>query len=163
MRPFMEGELSTMRGPINPASEQEIRDEHAAARLCKTYALAVDSLNEDMLRSLFDPAAPMKGTLSSGTASDYLGRLLDGLRNFSATMHSILNQYVSIEGDEGHVWSYAVAYHVHKPENGGGLMVMGIQYRDSVERIADGWVISSREVVRIFSDGPGVPSPIKHS
>jgi hypothetical protein len=142
-----------------PGDARAIADRDAVSQLCKAYALAVDTRDEEMLRSLFDPKAPMIGTLSKGVAEDYLGRLLQGLEGFSATMHSILNQYIVIDGDEGQVRSYAVAYHVRKPEDDGGLMVMGIHYRDSVKRTQQGWWISGREVVRIFDHGQGVPPP----
>ena len=153
-------DVTRIRGPIMPGDARANADREAVSQLCKTYALAVDTLDEEMLRSLFDPEAIMVGTLSTGVAADYLGRLLQGLRNFSATMHSILNQYIAIDGDDGQVVSYAVAYHVRKPEEGGGLMVMGIHYRDTVKRTSQGWWISGREVMRVFAHGEGAPPPI---
>jgi len=150
-------DVTRIRGPIMPQDGQALADREAVSQLCKAYALAIDTRDERMLRSLFDPEAIMIGTLSKGVAKDYLGRLLEGVRGFSATMHSILNQYIVIDGDQGHVRNYAIAYHVRRAEDGGGLMVMGIHYRDDVTRTPQGWWISGREVVRIFDHGQGVP------
>jgi hypothetical protein len=71
------------------------------------------------------------------------------LKCFAATMHSIHNQLVEIDGNRGHLESYAVASHwlpttfeQHQPPD----LVLGVRYQDQVVRTSNGWRIAHRSV-----------------
>ena len=153
----MVGEITSLRGPAAPLDPAALADREAICRVCQIYALSVDTRDEDMLRSIFAPNAIMRGWLGEFTAEDYPPYLLQGVKAYHATMHSILNQYVVITGDTAKLRSYAVAYHIHAPESGIEDLVMGVQYRDNVERGPRGWWIVSREVAHIWARGPLPP------
>lgn len=157
----MPPEITTIRGPIEPLDPAALADRNAILQLCPLYALAIDTRDEAMLRSLFSPEAVIRGALGEATADEYLPKLIAGVRAYSATMHTILNQYAVVQGDTGNVWNYAVAYHIPEPSSGRDDLVLGVQYRDRVERIAGGWRIAGREVVRVWSRGPAGPAPVR--
>jgi hypothetical protein len=147
-------EIPAIRGPIAPLDPAKLADRTAICQLCQTYALSVDLRNEEMLLSLFSPKATIHGWKGKFTASDYLPKLIGMVSEFKATQHTILNQFVQQEGDRATVWSYAVAYHIHKPELGLEDLVMGLRYQDQVERSPKGWWIVGREAAHQWLRGP---------
>lgn len=150
----MAPEVSTIRGPMVPFDAATLADRDAICQICRIYALAIDTRDEAMLRSLFWPKAVIRGWLGESIADEHLPQLLAGVKRFQATMHSILNQYVVVQGDAANVLSYGVAYHIEAPGNGRKDVVMGVHYRDRVERTSNGWWIVGREVVHQWAHGP---------
>ena len=142
------------RGPIAPVSAEQLADRAAVCELAKVYALGVDSRDEAIVRSVFAPDAPMRGTLGEAPAREYVPQLLAGVRRYEATMHNITNQYVTVDGDEADVWSYAVALHFGAPGTDQADLHMGVQYRDHCTRTAEGWLVTARETVRLWARGP---------
>jgi hypothetical protein len=141
-------------GPIAPLDVQTLADRAAICELPKVYALGIDSRDEAMVRSVFAPDAPMRGTLGEAPAHDYIPKLLAGVASFTATMHNITNQYATVAGDEGVVWSYAVALHLADPGRGQSDLAMGVQYRDQCTRTEFGWWITARDTVKLWARGP---------
>ena len=88
----------------------------------------------------------MEGNLGEAAIEPYLERLRPGVEAYPATMHFMGNQYVRVEGEAGHVETYAVAYHMEADGSPIDDLVMGVRYCDNVTRTADGWRISRRRV-----------------
>jgi hypothetical protein len=60
--------------------------------------LGVDSVDMELVRSVFDPDCVVVGTMEEGSLDDYLEGLEEGLLMYDATMHFRGNQYVEIDG-----------------------------------------------------------------
>lgn len=141
------------RGPIPAASVETLADRAAVCDLVKVYAFGIDSRDEAVVRSVFAPDAPMRGSLGEAPASEYIPQLLTGVASYEATMHNITNQYARVDGDEAEVWSYAVAIHLGAPDSDQADLTMGVQYRDRCSRTDAGWIISARETVKLWARG----------
>ena len=64
------------------------------------------------------------------------------------------NQYIEINGDEGHVETWVVGYHMEAPGSPLDHLVLGLRYRDDVIRVADDWKIIRRNTVKQWHTGP---------
>ena len=53
-----------------------------------------------------------------------------------------------VDGDGGHVETYAVAYHMEAEESPIEDLLVGVRYQDDVVRVGNEWKISRRIVIR---------------
>ncbi len=128
---------------------QALWDRDRIARLAHTYARGVDRRDWPLVRSCFGDDAHVAGTTASGPVDEYLAELRPAVEQFVSTMHVMANQIVDVDGDRGHVETYAVAFHwaVAPPGSAApGNLIVGVRYHDDVVRRADGWVIAGRQV-----------------
>jgi hypothetical protein len=128
---------------------RELWDRDRIARLPRLYARGIDRRDWDLVRSCFTADAEIEGSRATARARDYIDQLRPGVEYYPATMHFMGNQLVEVDGDTGHVETYAVAYHwkgavagEDHPEN----IVVGVRYNDTVVRDGDGWLIRFRHV-----------------
>lgn len=138
-------------GPVPPDTFAALADRAAICELPKIYALGIDLRDEVMVRSVFTRDAPMRGMLGEQPAHEYLPRLVTAAARYDATMHNITNQYATLDGDQGTVWSYAVALHFASPDGDLTDLAMGVQYRDRCTRIDRGWLVTARETIKLWS------------
>ena len=121
--------------------------------------VAVLRLARPHKRNAIDDAT-VEGSRSAGEIGAYIDELRQGVEWFPTTMHFMGNQIVSVDGDEGHVETYAVAYH-WKAEQAGGPddanLVVGVRYHDRVVRTPQGWRIAIRRVSPDWRQGPYPP------
>jgi hypothetical protein len=141
-------------GPIPAPSAEQLTDIHAVSELVKVYALGVDMRDFELVCSVFDPDGSAEGALGAFPMSEYLPRIFEGASAYHATQHNITNQYVTVDGDEARIWSYAVCYHLEEVDNGRDDLVVAVQYRDVCRRHANGWLIASRAAVVQWMRGP---------
>jgi hypothetical protein len=146
--------IPELRGPVPVPTPELLAEEEAVKRVCRLYALSIDTRDGDMLRSAFSPDAMVSGTLGESHVSDYLPMLETGVAAYEATQHNITNQYVVVDGDTARCWSYCVALHFETPGNGHDDLAMGVQYRDELERVDGGWRIARRVTVPQWVRGP---------
>ena len=128
---------------------RQLWDRDRIARLPRLYARGIDRRDWDLVRSCFTKDAQIEGSRATASATEYLSQLRAGVEYYPTTMHFMGNQLVEVDGDRGHVETYAVAYHWKAevagddhPEN----IVVGVRYQDSVVRDGDGWLIAHRHV-----------------
>ena len=126
--------------------KDEIRD------VLYTYCRGIDRLDEALVRSVYHPGASDDHGPFSGTAEEFAAWVIPVLqRDFSATMHTLGNILIELDGDAAHVESYFHAYHrVPRPAGDRDLLVGG-RYLDRFERRAGVWKISARTVVLEWS------------
>lgn len=148
-------DLKPWAGPVPAPSVEYLADHHAVTQLAKIYALGVDMHDLELLNSAFAADAFIDGSAGAMPADEYLKKIYDGTGGYASTQHNITNQYVTLSGDDAVVWSYAVAYHWAGPDTPSdrGDLRVGVQYRDKCRRSPQGWVIVSRQVVRLWTDG----------
>ena len=104
-------DIPEMRGPLPVPTPELLADEESVKRVCRLYALAIDTRDGEMLRSVFSPDAMVSGTLGESHVADYLPALETGVAAYEATQHNLTNQYVLVDGDRARCWSYCVALH----------------------------------------------------
>jgi hypothetical protein len=151
-------DIPGLRAPVPRPSLAVLADEAAVERVCRLYALAVDTRNGEMLRSVFAPEAVIRGVIGERAVADYLPAIEAGVAAYEATQHNITNQYAVVDGDRARCWSYCVALHFAAPGSGQDDMAMGVQYRDELERVDGGWRIAGRTTVQQWVRGP-LPRP----
>jgi len=136
------------------ANVRWLRDREQIKDLYHRYSYGVDTMNFDLVRSVFHPDAKVKGTLEEDSLDTYLVGIEGGLTQWQATMHFLGNQYVRIEGDTGFVENWVIAYQIE--EEGSPLqdLVLGLRYQDEVVRVADDWKIMRRTTVKQWHKGP---------
>jgi hypothetical protein len=156
----MNDDLKQWAGPISPPSAAEMADRYAVSQLAKVYALGIDMRDLSLVLSVFDPDGVGEGTVGSFPLKEYITKTYEGAVGFPVTQHTMLNQYVTIDGDEAVMWTYAVAYHIRPKDDPDGNLTVGVQYRDRCHRSANGWLIVRRRAVIQWIDGilPGVKS-----
>jgi hypothetical protein len=148
----MTDDLKRWAGPIAPPGAAELADRYAVSQLVKVYALGVDMRDFALTRSVFAADASAEGTVGAFPIDEYLPKVYEGAAAYEATQHNITNQHVVVDGDEAVCWSYAIAVHKAAAGDGRPDLTMGVQYRDTCRRFADGWLIVRRKVVRVWSE-----------
>jgi hypothetical protein len=131
-----------------------LRDRALIKDLYSRYAYGVDSVNMDLVRSVFHPDCVVVGTMEEGTLDDYLDGLADGLLMYDATMHFKGNQYVELDGDRAFVETWVVGYHMEAPGSPIDHLRLGLRYKDDVVRAGDEWKIIRREAALQWHTGP---------
>ncbi|MCH2171412.1 nuclear transport factor 2 family protein [Myxococcota bacterium] len=149
--------------PIPPADDlagnvRWLRDRELIRELPQRYALGIDTDDWATVASVFHPDCHVEGTVQSAPIAEYLEALEPGVKQYHATLHFMGNQYVVVEGDTGHVETYAVAYHIEADDSPLQDLLMGVRYQDDVVRAGQEWKISHRRVVKQWSRGP-LPRP----
>ena len=142
------------RGPIKSPSPEELADRYAASQLVKVYALGIDMRDLDTVLSVFTPDAVVSGMSGESRAAEYLPGIYAGAAVYHSTQHNITNQHVTIAGDDAHVWSYAICYHLEAPGSGREDLIVATQYRDQCHRFENGWLITARAAVMQWMRGP---------
>jgi 3-phenylpropionate/cinnamic acid dioxygenase small subunit len=138
------------------ATVREVHDRSQIAQLVVTYAEGIDRRNWDLVRSCFTDDAEVEGSRTTAPIDSYLAELRPGVDYYPTTMHFMGNQLVDVDGDTGHIQTYAVAYHWKDEEAGKDHpenLIVGVRYRDTVERGASGWKITKRKVEPDWRNG----------
>ena len=82
---------------------------------------------------------------------EYLEGLVAGVTRFGVTMHTVGNQLVEVDGDSARTETNLVTRHFRDPEGRHEELVIGVRYLDRLRRENAGWVITHREVRRVWS------------
>jgi len=130
-----------------------LRDRELIKNLYRRYAFGVDSINFDLVRSVFHPDCTVVGTAEQGGLDEYLEGIEEALPAWDATMHFVGNQYIEIDGDDGHVESWVVGYHMEAPDSPLEHLVLGLRYQDDLVRVDDDWKIIRRETAKQWHTG----------
>lgn len=136
------------------ANVRWLRDREQIKDLYRRYAFGVDSIDLDLVRSVFHPDCVVVGTLEEGSLDGYLEGIAEALHQWDATMHFMGNQYIEIDGDRGHVETWVVGYHMEAPGSPLEHLVLGLRYQDDVVRVGDDWKIIRRETAKQWHTGP---------
>lgn len=124
-----------------------------------TYCRGIDRCDEALVRSVYHPGASDDHGTFTGSAEDFATWVIPLLREFSATMHTLGNILIELDGDAAHVESYFHAYHrVPRPAGDRDLVVAG-RYIDRFERRAEVWKIAVRTVVLEWSRSEPATQP----
>ncbi len=133
---------------------QWLRDRELIRNLYRRYAFGVDSIDFDLVRSVFHPDCHVVGTAEEGDLDGYLAGIEEALHQWDATMHFVGNQYIEIDGDRGHVESWVVGYHMEAEDSPLQHLVLGLRYQDDLVRDGEDWKIIRRETAKQWHTGP---------
>lgn len=136
------------------ATVQWLRDTELIKALPQRYAYGVDTMDFDLVRSVFHPDCTVRGILEDGPIGPYLEGIEEALTQWHATMHFMGNQYVRIDGDRGHVETWAYAWHMESDDSPLDDLNLGLRYQDDVVRVGDDWKIIRRSAVKQWHRGP---------
>jgi hypothetical protein len=131
-----------------------LRDRTLLEDLYSRYAYGVDSVDMELVRSVFHPECVIVGTMEEGTLDEYLEGLEAGLLMYDATMHFKGNQYVELDGDQAFVETWVIGYHMEAPGSPIDHLTLALRYKDDVVRVDHEWKIVRREAVRQWHTGP---------
>ena len=149
----MSDDIKQWAGPIAPPDPAKLADIYAISQLAKVYALGTDMRDPDLVLSCFAEDGVGEGKVGSAPLHDYLRATYAGAAGFQATQHTMLNQHVTVDGDEATMWTYAVAYHIRPAGDPDGNLTVGVQYRDKARRTDKCWIIYRRRAVMQWSEG----------
>ncbi len=123
-----------------------LKDRELIKEVPQRYARGIDRIDFDMVRSAFHPDCQIYGTVISGDLDPYLDWTEKELHKFESTLHFMGNQYIDLEegADEGHIETWAVAYHMRPEDSDVGDLILGLHYCDDVARFDEGWLITAR-------------------
>lgn len=144
--------------PIPPRDDYEasvrwLRDREVIKNLYRRYAYGVDSIDFDLVRTVFHPDCECVGTAEKGGLDEYLDGMEEALHAWDASMHFVGNQYVEIDGDEGFVESWVVGYHMEAEDSPLQHLVLGLRYQDDLVRDGDDWKIIRRVTSKQWHTG----------
>lgn len=131
-----------------------LRDLELIRQLAQRYAYGVDTLDFEIVRSVFHPDCRVEGTLEDGTLEPYLQGIEEGLHQWGATFHFMGNQYVTVDGDQGHLETWAIGYHMEADGSPIDDLLLALRYQDEVIRVGETWKIIRRKTLKQFHRGP---------
>jgi len=129
-------------------------DERLIVDVAIAYTWALDSKQFDQLRSVFakDATADLHGVHCDGQDA-IIARIERPLSRLDATQHLVGNHQVHVEGDTATHRCYLQSQHVKRGTPGGDNYLIGGIYDDRLARTPDGWRITYRTLIEVWTDG----------
>jgi len=139
---------------LAPDPISTLLDRQAIVDLTHTYCWALDSRNLALLDDVFVPeaVAELRSRPLEGREA-IRDRIATALEPLDATQHTVTNHHVVIDGDRATSRCYLHSQHVREAAVGGPLYVIAGRYEDELVRTPDGWRISLRRLVQVWTDG----------
>jgi 3-phenylpropionate/cinnamic acid dioxygenase small subunit len=117
------------------------------------YCWALDTKDWSVLDSVFTEDA------NGDLLEDVVGRVAikkrveTALSRMDETQHLISNHQIVVQGDTATCRCYLQAQHVRKAAHGGPNFIIAGRYEDELKRTPEGWRISFRRLVVMWTDG----------
>ena len=126
-------------------------DEHVVRKVMVRYARGVDDRDWELVRGCFADDAFIAGTGHSGERDHYLEQLFKGVTRYGVTMHTVGNQVIEIDRVTARTETDLIARHFLDSEGKNEALVLGVRYYDELHYDGDRWVITRRDVKRLWS------------
>jgi hypothetical protein len=125
-------------------AEREIRN------VILRYCRGIDRGDRDVVRECYHPGAVDLHGRYRGDGREFADHALNVLaERYRATLHTVHNSLIDVEGDVAHAETYVVAYHfADTPTDDAHLYVFGGRYVDRFERRGTTWRIARRLLLR---------------
>ncbi len=126
-----------------------MRDEWAIRKLAMEYARAVDRGDGEGFAALFTREASIVGPGFKVEGYDQIFGNPGMLKEmYAATLHTVMNQTVTVSGDTAQGETYCLAYHVNHPKDGKQTRLdWAIRYQDEYVRQDGRWLYTHRELL----------------
>lgn len=139
-------------------SAEELTSRFAIDDLLTRYAIAVDTRDWDLYRTLFTADSVIDYTSSGGIRGgleEVTAWLSGALAMFSMSQHLVTNRDIHIHGDTATSRSYFYNPMGRTKKDGSlELLFVGGYYADRLERTAAGWCIAERTQETAWFSGP---------
>jgi hypothetical protein len=150
-------EIQTIDTLPSGDAQQLLVDRAAITDVTIRYCWALDTKDWAVLDTVFTEDA------NGDLLEDVVGRVAikkrveTALSRMDETQHLISNHQIVVRGDTATCRCYLQAQHVRKAAHGGPNFIIAGRYEDELRRTADGWRITFRRLVVMWTDGnPGV-------
>ena len=130
--------------------DQLMRDEWAIRKMAMAYARTCDRGDGAGFAALFTEDAAIAGPGFHVQGYDQLFGNPGALKQmYASTMHTVMNQTVTINGDTAEGETYCIAYHVNRPDAEGKTTRLdwAIRYQDKYVRRDGKWLYTHRQLL----------------
>jgi len=139
-------EIQTIDTLPSSDAHQLLIDRAAIIDVTNRYCWALDTKDWAVLDSVFTEDA------NGDLLEDVVGRVALKKR-VDETQHLISNHQINVQGDTATCRCYLQAQHVRKAAHGGPNFIIAGRYEDQLTRTSEGWRISFRRLVVMWTDG----------
>ena len=146
-------EIQTIDTLPRSDAHQLLVDRAAITDVTIRYCWALDTKDWAVLDSVFTEDA------NGDLLEDVVGRVAikkrveTALSRMDETQHLISNHQINVQGDAATCRCYLQAQHVRKAAHGGTNFIIAGRYEDELKRTSEGWRISFRRLVVMWTDG----------
>ena len=146
-------EIQTIDTLPSGDAQQLLVDRAAITDVTIRYCWALDTKDWSVLDSVFTEDA------NGDLLEDVVGRVAikkrveTALSRMDETQHLISNHQIVVQGDTATCRCYLQAQHVRKAAHGGPNFIIAGRYEDELKRTPEGWRISFRRLVVMWTDG----------
>lgn len=124
------------------------------------YATALDNKDWPLLRSVFAPTGVLiAGPIGNVIGPEEIGRAVSKVLDGQTTHHFNGNHDVILNGTSATHTCYLIAHHVRESMSTDNWYTFAGSYHDEMIKTAEGWRISQRRLVPIWTLG----NPLAHS
>jgi hypothetical protein len=133
---------------------QELIDERDIVRVALRYCRALDTCDWPLLDTVFlaDATARLGTSSEQAGREAIVGRCKAALEPLAVSQHIVSNHEVDVDGDEATHRCYMHAQHVTDTADSAKFVVAG-RYEDRFVRTPDGWRITHRDLIPMWTDG----------
>ena len=114
-----------------------------------------DRCDAELIAAAYWPDAIVDLGPFKGTVEDYLGWVMSGSPEISATQHFLGQSVIDLSGDTAVVETNVLAYHRANTTHGPCDYVIGGHYLDSMDNVGGDWRIAWRSMVYDWSQTLG--------
>jgi hypothetical protein len=146
-------EIQTIDTLPSGDAQQLLVDRAAITDVTIRYCWALDTKDWAVLDTVFTEDA------NGDLLEDVVGRVAikkrveTALSRMDETQHLISNHQIVVRGDTATCRCYLQAQHVRKAAHGGPNFIIAGRYEDELKRTPEGWRISFRRLVVMWTDG----------
>lgn len=127
---------------------QDLQDRAEIRSVLERYCRGVDRLDEALIRSAYHADASDDHGLYKGSGQEFAAYVVKALREAcAATMHTLGQSAIDLDGKTARVDTYFVAYHRRERDGVSYLDTFGGRYVDRFEKRLGDWRIARRVVV----------------
>lgn len=127
-------------------SLEEMQNRLAIMDVLAMHSRGIDRLDLECLKSAYWSDAEVNYGSFKGAAHTFAEGVMEGLKAFDRTAHTVTNTAFSIRGNGARVESYVTAYHYTKGDPDTEMTYIG-RYLDRMEKRDSVWKISHRHVI----------------
>jgi uncharacterized protein (TIGR02246 family) len=131
------------------ADAARLVDERALRRLVELYAQAADRQDPDLFASIMTPDVVIEGDGFRIEGHEQIRGIPAMIAaQFLGTVHFVMNQVTTIDGDVASGETYCLAYHRYDTPDGTPMTLdWAIRYQDRYRRERDAWRIAYRRLI----------------
>ena len=133
----------------------QLADRQAIVDLTHRYCWALDQRDWALLDTVFaaDATADLRSASILVGRDAIRHRISTAIEALDGTQHTVTNHQVVVDGDTATARTYLHSQHVRRDVDGSPLFVIAGRYEDDLVRTADGWRITFRRLVEVWTDG----------